>query len=58
MCSETNNIADMILTNGKIITVDKHFSIAKAVAIRNEKIIAVGSMPDIEKHFQNSHSKS
>ncbi len=48
-CSEDNNKADLILTNGKIITIDQHFSIAEAVAIRNDKIIAVGSAPDIEK---------
>lgn len=33
--------ADMILYNGKIVTVDNNFSIAKAVAIRDGKIIAV-----------------
>ena len=34
---------DMILTNGKIITVDDRFSIAQAVAIRGDRIIAVGA---------------
>jgi len=33
----------MILLNGKIITVDKDFTIAEAVAIKADKIIAVGS---------------
>jgi len=32
---------DMILLNGKIVTVDKNFSIAEAVAVHNDKIIAV-----------------
>lgn len=34
--------ADMILLNGKIITVDKDFTIAEAVAISGDSIIAVG----------------
>jgi predicted amidohydrolase YtcJ len=40
---------DMILTNGKIITVDKDFTIAEAVAIEKDKIIAVGSDAEIRK---------
>ena len=35
--------ADVILTNGKIITVDNRFSIAQAVAVRGERIVAVGT---------------
>jgi hypothetical protein len=34
--------ADMILYNGKVLTVDKTFSIAKAVAVKDGRIIAVG----------------
>jgi predicted amidohydrolase YtcJ len=41
--------ADMILTNGKIITVDDQFRIAQAVAIRGDRIVAVGSNQDINK---------
>ena len=32
---------DLILTNGKIITVDDQFRIAQAVAIRGDRIVAV-----------------
>ena len=39
--------ADLILSNGKIITVDERFSIAQAVAIRGNRIIAVGSNQEI-----------
>src|SRR5260370_10332818 len=35
--------ADLILHNGKIVTVDKQFSIQQAVAIRSGAIVAVGS---------------
>lgn len=38
---------DLILTNGKIITVDERFSIAQAVAIKGDRIVAVGSSQEI-----------
>lgn len=38
---------DIILNNGKIITVDARFSIAQAVAVRGEQIIAVGTNEEI-----------
>lgn len=34
---------DVILSNGKIITVDERFSIAQAIAIRGDRIVAVGT---------------
>jgi predicted amidohydrolase YtcJ len=39
--------ADIILSNGKVVTVDDRFSIASAVAIRGERIVAVGSNRDV-----------
>jgi len=39
--------ADMILYNGKIITVDEDFSIAEAAAICDGKFIAVGSQGEV-----------
>ena len=42
--------ADILFLNGKIITVDKNFTIANALAIRGEKIIAVGSNQEVERH--------
>jgi len=41
--------ADLILTNGKIITVDVRDSVAKAIAIRDGKIVAVGTDEEIRK---------
>ena len=38
---------DVILSNGKIITVDDRFSIAQAVAIAGERIVAVGTNADV-----------
>ncbi len=41
--------ADTILTNGKIITVDDRFSIAQAVAVKGDRVVAVGSNQDIAR---------
>src|SRR5215210_8739810 len=38
---------DVILTNGKIITVDERFSIAQAVAVQGDHIVAVGTNQEI-----------
>ena len=35
--------ADIVLVNGKIVTVDDQFTVAQAVAIKGERIVAVGS---------------
>ena len=40
---------DLILINGKIITVDERFTIAQAVAIAGDRIVAVGSNQDISR---------
>jgi hypothetical protein len=40
---------DLILSNGKIITVDDTFSIAQAVAVRGDRIVAVGTNQDITR---------
>lgn len=40
---------DLILHHGKIVTVDDEFSIADAMAVRGERIIAVGTNEDIAK---------
>jgi predicted amidohydrolase YtcJ len=37
-----NEAADLVLYNGKVVTVDSAFSIAHAVAIRGDRIVAVG----------------
>src|SRR5256885_15108618 len=39
--------ADTILVNGRIVTVDERFTIAQAVAIRGQRIVAVGNNADV-----------
>src|ERR1700754_13326 len=41
--SAQTNPPDLILTNGKIITVDDRFSIAQAVAVKGDRIVSVGT---------------
>lgn len=43
--------ADIVLTNAKIITVDSAFSIAEAIAIAGETILAVGSAAEIASYI-------
>src|ERR1700719_3207947 len=40
-------VPDLILSNGKIITVDERFTVAQAVAIRADRVVAVGSNQEI-----------
>lgn len=46
---ESAKEADLVFTNGKVITVDSDFSIKQAVAVQDGKIIAVGANDEIEK---------
>ncbi|MEM3703960.1 MAG: amidohydrolase, partial [Candidatus Bathyarchaeia archaeon] len=42
-------LPDLVLLNGKVVTVDEDFTIAEAVAVKNDKIVAVGKNKDIRK---------
>src|SRR5262249_55293347 len=39
---------DVVLVNGKIVTVDDRFTIAQALAIKGERILKVGTTAEIE----------
>jgi predicted amidohydrolase YtcJ len=41
--------ADLVLLNGKILTVDERFSIAQAVAIKGDRIVRVGTDQDVTR---------
>lgn len=47
--SATAQPPDLILHHGKIVTVDEKFSIAEAIAIRGERIVAVGASDEVLK---------
>jgi len=38
-----------VMENGKVVTVDEDFSIAEAVAVKGDTIVAVGTTKEIEK---------
>jgi predicted amidohydrolase YtcJ len=48
--SATARPADLILKNAKIITVDANFSIAQAIAVAGERIVAVGEDAAMAAH--------
>jgi len=48
-CGQTGSKADLILANGKVWTVDKSQPLAEAVAVKNGKILAVGTTKNIDK---------
>jgi predicted amidohydrolase YtcJ len=41
--------ADLVLLNGKIVTVDAEDSLAKAVALKGNRIVAVGPEEDVSR---------
>ncbi len=51
-CSSKHEQAvDLVLTNGKIVTVDENLTEAQAIAIRNDSIIQIGNNDLIEKYI-------
>ena len=51
-CQDEKEMADLIVTNANIYTVDANFSKAEAFAVQDGKIIAIGSSSDIEDKYQ------
>ena len=49
--TEERTYVGRVLNNGKILTVDSEFSIAEAVAIDGDRIVAVGSNTEIAEHI-------
>ena len=41
--------ADLLLANGKVLTMDERGSVAEAVAIKGDKIVAVGSTAEVRE---------
>ena len=49
--------ADLIVHHAKIYTVDKDFSVAEAMAIRDGRIMAIGTNDDILKEYESVEEK-
>lgn len=45
-------MADLLLYNGSIYTVDRHFTVAEAVAVRGDRIVEVGKTEDLLGKFE------
>ena len=43
------DVADTVFVNGKVLTVDDRFSVAQAVAVKGERVMATGSNAEIGK---------
>jgi hypothetical protein len=50
MGADSAHAVDLILRSGKIVTVDRSFSIAEAVAIDGDRIVAVGTDERVSEH--------
>jgi len=48
-----STVADLAIINAKVITVDKDFSIRQAIAVKDGKIVAVGSDSDIREFIKD-----
>ncbi|WP_299209764.1 amidohydrolase family protein, partial [uncultured Dokdonia sp.] len=49
-CSPPHTTADLIILNGKVVTVDSTFSIQEAVAVKDKKIVFVGSQEEVQAY--------
>jgi predicted amidohydrolase YtcJ len=47
-CRSTSKV-DLLIYNAKIYTVDSSFSVAEAIAVRDGKIVAVGTTKNLRK---------
>ena len=47
--SAWGQVADTVLINGKIVTVDQQFSIQEALAVRDGRILRIGKTSEIQK---------
>ncbi len=50
-CQKKVEHADLVLMNGKIVTVDASLPQAEALAVRGDKIVAVGKNKEIQKYI-------
>lgn len=50
MQAQTPQFADLVLTNGKVVTVEDAMPEAQAVAVRGGRIVALGSSSDIRQY--------
>ena len=52
LIAQTKQNISLLLYNGKVFTADEKFSVAEAVAIDGEKIVAVGTTKDLQSKYK------
>lgn len=52
--TDTHDVADLVLTNGNVVTVDSNAPIAEAIAVIGDRIAAVGSTDEIAAYIGGS----
>jgi predicted amidohydrolase YtcJ len=55
-CTKTEK-ADLVVINGKVLTIDKENPLAEAIAVKGENIIAVGTTSDISEMIKKGYTK-
>ena len=55
-CSKTEK-ADLVIINGKVLTIDKDNPSAEAIAVKGENIIAVGTTKKIARMIDKGYYK-
>ena len=50
--AQTKRRVSLLLFNGKVFTADENYSVAEAVAVDGERIVAVGNTRDLRNQFQ------
>ncbi len=54
-CNKDLKKADMVINNATIYTTDSNFTVAEAMAVKNGKILAVGSNDEINKTYTSDN---
>ena len=53
-CGKNNPPADLVLINGKVVTLEKDLPQAEAVAVQGDKILAVGTTKQIKRYVSDN----
>jgi predicted amidohydrolase YtcJ len=53
-CSHQKQYADLVITNGVIVSVDEHNTIYEAIAIESDTIVSLGTSDEIKKYINDS----
>lgn len=52
LSAQTKRRVSLLLFNGKVFTADENYSVAEAVAVDGERVVAVGTTRDLRNQFQ------